>query len=139
MKVIDMSKQETKYIIVSGNSMAPILRSGEIFLLSPPTINYSVGEILVYKKREKMIIHRLIINNNNSIFITKGDNNPFWDKPIRKSNIIGTVIASKRPEPALVARYSYLIATMNRTYGLCDFTLLTKNIFTKWIESYDKR
>jgi signal peptidase len=71
--------------VVRGNSMYPLLREGDIIILSKKSPNeIKVGDIIVYRSlRGSLIVHRVIeVEYVNGIyyFKTKGDNNILDDK-----------------------------------------------------------
>lgn len=72
-----------KMIAIASNSMNPIFYRGDAVIYEKITdINsLKVGDILVFKKYDYVITHRIVsINNNNEIYIrTKGDNNEILD------------------------------------------------------------
>lgn len=86
-------------LVVGSGSMTPNINTGDIVItekLNEKQIsNLKIGDILVYKHEDKVIIHRIIDidkRNNKLIFYTKGDNNKNNDEyPIDISSIIGTV------------------------------------------------
>lgn len=68
--------------IVRGSSMYPLLYDGDLVIIIPSnTIN--LGDVIIYKNdREEFVIHRVVAVlqcNNKSLYVTKGDNNPFID------------------------------------------------------------
>ena len=85
-------------IAIGSGSMTPTINKGDAVIYekynkkNPPR----VGQILVFKKDNKTIVHRIIevveFDNNERVYYTKGDNNESPDGyPIESSQIIGTV------------------------------------------------
>jgi len=69
---------QTAYAIVSGNSMEPGFRRGDLVVLRQAT-NYQIGDIVTYRHPELgPVIHRIIAENDGR-FIFKGDNNTWQD------------------------------------------------------------
>jgi signal peptidase I len=67
------------YAVVSGTSMEPSLRHGDLVLLrAHPT--YRVGEVVAYRNAQlgRIVLHR-IIGRSGPYYIFKGDNNGFVD------------------------------------------------------------
>lgn len=92
-------------IAVGSGSMTPNINKGDIVIvekLKPEEIkNVEIGEILVFKNGNKVIIHRIVqinkITDEEYVFYTKGDNNMSYDGyPIYMEDIIGTVKARIR-------------------------------------------
>lgn len=61
------------YIIVSGRSMEPTLRSGDLAILRKRPA-YGVGDIVAYPVHGGVVIHRIVGGNATDGFITQGDN-----------------------------------------------------------------
>jgi len=71
--------------VVRGNSMYPLLREGDIIILSKKSPEeIKVGDIIVYRSlKGNLIVHRVIgieLVNGVYYFKTKGDNNVLDDK-----------------------------------------------------------
>ncbi|MDZ4158537.1 MAG: signal peptidase I, partial [Anaerolineaceae bacterium] len=66
------------YVIVSGNSMQPLLKNGDLVLLRPDVV-YEPGDITAYHYPEiGPILHR-VIGKQLDRYILKGDNNAWTD------------------------------------------------------------
>ena len=82
-------------IAIGSNSMNPLFYKGDAVLYENnyPIDKYEIGDILVFKKDAKTVVHRIIEIKEVSkerIFYTKGDNNNGPDGyPIREEDIIG--------------------------------------------------
>ena len=77
---------------LEGNSMFPIIKnSDKITIAYVPYLNLKSGDIILFEKENKLILHRIIKKNKSSV-ITKGDNMVFLDKEINKKDILGKVI-----------------------------------------------
>ena len=98
--------------VVEGISMEPTFHTGDIvFLEKKVPGEIQPGDIVVYKRYNGYIIHRVIgvANNGGTLcYIVKGDNNPFPDPPlppcgkgIPYSDIIG-VVAKARGMPVKI-------------------------------------
>ena len=77
----------------TGNSMIPNIYPGDKIYIEPVRRNYAIGDILVIKTENKLIVHRLISfkGKDNEILLLKGDNNSFYDPPVSQQNVIGRV------------------------------------------------
>jgi signal peptidase I len=102
-----------RYAVVSGTSMEPLLRHGDLVLLRPHA-TYRVGEVVAYKNAQlrRVVLHR-IIRRSGPYYIFKGDNNNFVDpdRPTRGDLVgslwltvpmVGTVVGWLRT-PAIAA------------------------------------
>ncbi len=69
--------------VVSGNSMVPTLRTGDLALgVATYLTDYDVGDIVVwYATITHGVIHR-VVNVTESRVVTMGDNNPLPDPPV---------------------------------------------------------
>ena len=66
------------YIIVSGNSMEPFLKNGDLAVLHPSQ-TYQIGEVVLYRHPDLgPVIHRIIGMEGNN-YIVKGDHNEWTD------------------------------------------------------------
>ena len=80
------------YAIISGSSMQPVLRSGDLVVLRPSS-SYRVGEVVAYHSAvlHAVVLHR-IVSRDGSHFVFKGDNNSWLDPaPPTQSALIGTL------------------------------------------------
>jgi len=87
-------------IRVAGDSMSPVLRTGDTIYVEPVMAErVSVGDILVYKTEGTMVAHRLVRilrSNDKCMFLTKGDTFPHVDTPLREADLIGRVYAVEK-------------------------------------------
>lgn len=84
-------------ISIGSESMQPKLDKGDVTIVRKTSDykNISVGDILVYKKENRVVVHRvnsITKQNNHYIFTTKGDaNNDVDGYPIYENEVIGIV------------------------------------------------
>lgn len=91
-----------KPIAIMSNSMKPVFSKGSMVIVQKinDPLDISIGDIVQYQSDGIMITHRVIDIENTAndsderVFITQGDNSPSKDKPVRQSQIIGTVRSS---------------------------------------------
>ncbi|MEM3191285.1 MAG: signal peptidase I [Candidatus Parvarchaeota archaeon] len=94
------SKKGFKIVLSKGMSMFPVIERNDTCFVKKggSKIDYSVGDIVEYippirtQFRVEHIIHRIIKKEGN-IIITKGDNNPYEDEPIKWDSVVGKVVA----------------------------------------------
>lgn len=83
--------------VVLSNSMEPVYTTGELLLIKPAVANeIKVNDIISYKgsgNSDNVITHRVIdIDQNNQVFITKGDANDSQDSnPVAFTRLKGIV------------------------------------------------
>lgn len=75
---------------VMTGSMSGTIEIGDGVIVELTT-DVENGDIVVYKKDNYLITHRLIEKNDNTL-ITKGDANNTQDDPINRNEIVGKVI-----------------------------------------------
>ncbi len=80
----------TSYVIVSGRSMEPTLRSGDLAIVREQA-SYDVGDLIAFRAEGGEVIHRIVGGNANDGFVVQGDNNPSPDlwRP-KPDEIVGT-------------------------------------------------
>ena len=94
-----LSSGKLKYTVVSigSGSMSPIISKGDAVIYEKYDGSLiDVGEILVFKKENKMVVHRIIevveVSEGEYVYYTKGDANESPDGyPIETSDILGIV------------------------------------------------
>ncbi len=73
------------YVLVSGNSMEPLLQRGDLAILRK-TYAYDVGDIVVYRHPSLgPVIHR-IISVSEGRYLLQGDNNAWTDSYLPSDN-----------------------------------------------------
>lgn len=78
------------HIIVSG-SMEPEIQTGSICFVNYKDRDVQKGDITAYRMGELTVLHRVIDEDSQGEYITKGDNNEVPDlAPVSKKQIIGT-------------------------------------------------
>lgn len=94
--VFDLWQQDDKEskLKLSGHSMTPVIKNGDWLVLKHNSNDIKVGSIIAYRREQKIIVHRVIKIQTQSV-ITKGDFNYHIDEPIDIKSVIGKVIAVK--------------------------------------------
>ena len=100
--------------VVASKSMEPTLYTGDIVLINYNPSSIQVGDIVVYHAIwfPEPVIHRVIakqeLTNNETVYITKGDNNPVQDPyPIYSQQVISKVITLNN-KPILIPKIGYI-------------------------------
>jgi len=82
---------------VTGRSMAPILRGGEMVTLKKVSFtSLHRGDLILFKNRHGVpLLHRIVHKRKSSggkiTFLTKGDALISFDEPVRDRNVLGKV------------------------------------------------
>ena len=82
-----MNEDKFRY---TGSSMLPTFKPGQVLYVRPMVESPRPGDVVVYKSGKQIIVHRVKALQANG-FITRGDNNPRDDTPIKPQQIIGIV------------------------------------------------
>lgn len=91
-------KNKFQWLTILSNSMEPLIQAGDRVLVNKITSeNISIGNVVVYKKEDRLIAHRIIKRSigKNPSFIEKGDNSSLATT-IYGSDIIGRISAIKK-------------------------------------------
>jgi len=85
---------------IMSNSMHPFFSRGSIVIVQKATaIDVKKGDIIQYEAHGRSITHRVIAvdttedGSGSKIFLTKGDNSPSVDEPVKPNQIVGIVRA----------------------------------------------
>lgn len=78
---------------VLSDSMYPTIKTGDVIVVVPQD-EYKVGDIVAFEDGSMIVTHRIIDENEDGSFVTKGDyigNSPD-DRPLKEQYIIGEVV-----------------------------------------------
>jgi signal peptidase I len=101
------------YVIVSGKSMLPTLAAGDL-VLTERSDGYRPGDVVAFRVKGKLVIHRVVSGNGVAGYHTLGDNNAAEDpwQPtdadiVGKSRLVvpngGIPLQALRNDPLLLA------------------------------------
>ena len=122
-----LSKKKTFSLNPEGLSMFPLFHPNEILYYQKTSFNQiKVNDILLIKKNEQLITHRVIYKSKKYL-ITKGDNNFFSDGKIYPQQIISQVYAFKRQGKIFPLNTFYLLQS---SYYLKEI-IKVKSLFEK--------
>ncbi|MCC7210604.1 MAG: signal peptidase I [Candidatus Brocadia sp.] len=88
-----------RYVSITGRSMLPIIREGDQALVSLGCAGIRRGDVIVFRHEGVLIAHRVLrIGRMDPGYrlVTKGDNVPYFDAPLRDNQVVGRVLAVKR-------------------------------------------
>ncbi len=91
--------QRQHWIPITGRSMLPLLREGDQVLVAHGNAGVRRGDIVVFRREEKLIAHRVVRISGSSaapMFVTKGDHVSQCDAPLHVHEMIGRVLTIKR-------------------------------------------
>jgi hypothetical protein len=88
--------------------MFPLLASDDGVYIQKAS-NYEIDDIVVFKKKGRLIAHRLVyVKRKGKSFITKGDNNPKADPKISADKILGKIDKIRRGKELVLIDHLYL-------------------------------
>lgn len=119
------------WLTVTGDSMWPYVRDGDMVLVSHDGSQIQPGDIIVLWQAGRLLIHRTIFvlgDKGHPTFFTKGDNAPHFDPPASAEEIIGRVLMLKRAEQ-LVSLHT----TRWRTMG---WLISTTTLVDAWLATH---
>lgn len=78
---------------VLSDSMYPTIKTGDVIMVVPKD-EYKVGDIVAFEDGSMIVTHRIIDENEDGTFVTKGDyiGNSRDDMPLQEKYIIGKVV-----------------------------------------------
>jgi signal peptidase I len=86
-----LKKQNWHVFRYTGSSMQPTFKPGQLLYVRPDVEDIKPGDVLVYKQKERYIVHR-VLDLDNDTFITRGDNNARADRnPVQRQQVVGRV------------------------------------------------
>ena len=94
-----------------GPSMFPLIRTGDKITVNPEK-NLNIGDIIVFKRDEQMVCHRLVkVFERDGIryYQTRGDSHFNLDDPMTADQILGKVVRIERENISLPRRILLLI------------------------------
>lgn len=88
-----------KPVVIVSNSMKPVFSRGSVVVVQKirDPMDVKVGDIVQYKRKDRMITHRVVAidaaadGSGKRVFIIKGDNNPSQDPLVEQSQLVGIV------------------------------------------------
>lgn len=85
-----------EYAVVVSNSMQPIAQRGDLVVVRPGD-GVSAGRVVLFKRGEALVLHRLIKQNPDGMWKTRGDANTVDDPwVIAREDVVGTAFGVLR-------------------------------------------
>ncbi|MGO4884744.1 MAG: S24/S26 family peptidase [Bryobacteraceae bacterium] len=80
---------------VSGFSMFPCMRPGDLLEIRRPAGPVRIGEVVVFARHGRLVVHRVVAHTGD-LLATRGDRVRHPDYPISAAEILGSVAAIER-------------------------------------------
>ena len=116
----------TEWIQATGSSMRPLIRPGTWMLVEFGARPERIGEIVVFPLGETHVAHRVVARRRaagSASLVTKGDAQPYRERPLAPSDVLGVVRAIRR-DPAgkavslgCTGRSALTVAVISNTSG----------------------
>ena len=90
---------EQHLIPITGRSMRPLIRDGDLVLVAHGHADVRQGDVVVFRREGKLVAHRVLRvygAGTGKRFLTKGDNAPQFDPLLGAEEIVGRVLAVRR-------------------------------------------
>lgn len=82
-----------KSVVVISGSMEPEIPVGSLVFIDQRDQSVDPGDVIAYRIGDTMIVHRVVDQNNDGTYITKGDSNDTADPAsVTKQQIVGKEI-----------------------------------------------
>lgn len=130
--VLTLKIKKSVDLKVIDSSMSPTIKPNSYIKITNPQ-NLKVGDIIVFKRSNYLVIHR-IVKYNKKEFIIKGDNNSYIDDDAKKENIVAKTINHTWLSPliAYLSYYKYSIVKKKKKlfiYNLINWLFIKLCVF----------
>lgn len=83
---------------VTSNSMAPVAREGDAFVVVPPgRRGPRFGDVVAVVAGSRAVVHRVVAKGA-GFYVTKGDCSPWADAPARREDVLGVARAVEKSD-----------------------------------------
>lgn len=87
------------HIPITGRSMVPLLREGDLILVEHNVSGIEPGDIILFRNHTGLVAHRLLVtlqDGERTTWVTKGDNLLQPDIHLGQGDLVGQVVAIRR-------------------------------------------
>jgi len=95
--VFELMNYDNRFLYTSkayGYSMHPTIKNGDLLIVAPKSSPYyhpEIGDILVYRHDDQIVVAHRLAGIRGNTYIFKGDNNRYYEE-VPEDKIIGEVI-----------------------------------------------
>jgi hypothetical protein len=114
----------TAQIRVTGSSMLPCVRPGDILVVQCECMNgLALGDIAVFTRDDRLFAHRVVRQGTGAIpyLVTCGDSLPEQDQPVHSDELLGRVTSIIRGARRIDPRATFLDRTGSVLLRRSDF------------------
>jgi len=120
-------------VTVDGDSMLPLLASGDTVTVEPPQPRYRVGDVvLAIDENQGLIVHR-IVRIRRGVTDTKGDNAVRVEQRV---DVLGRIAVRRRRTDRLVV---WLSLRVHRVFLKTDYETAMRSRAHRWLEKLVRR
>lgn len=89
--------------VVTSNSMAPLAREGDAFVIVPAgRRGPAFGDVVAAVAGSRAVVHR-VVGKRRGFYVTKGDASPHVDALVRREDVLGRVCALVKSDGRLIS------------------------------------
>jgi hypothetical protein len=115
---------------VTGTSMLPALRPGDVLEFQPLATIAEPGEIVLYRRGAGLVVHR-VLSRTDSGLTTQGDSLAAPDAPVAHVDVLGRVVGLRRANKAVSSRRHIRSGSRLTRWMFRRFDLATR-LFLRW-------
>ena len=97
---------------MQGFSMYPTLQAGDLGHVEKCSADdLSIGDLIVFRANDKLVAHRLVDifhQNNQRVFVAKGDHNSYKDAPFTDNELVGRITSIQRKNRTIKSQSLYM-------------------------------
>ena len=122
---------------VTGSSMFPCLRPGDLLEIRGPTGVIQTGEVVVFERCGRLVVHRVhrVVNRNGDLLITRGDRLRYPDAPVSAAAILGCVTAIERRGRRIAPRLTLLCRIVSSILRHTEFGTRAALYFVRMVRT----
>ncbi len=121
---------------MKGYSMFPTLKEGDLGrVIKCSADELTIGDLIVFKLNDKLVAHRLIDivhQNNQQVFVAKGDHNLHKDPPFTANELVGKISSIQRKKRIIKTDSLYMKFHSFNSRHLSKILIPLDNLFIRF-------